>query len=321
MPMSRASPAAVFARRPWPRRGPRGTTVKDVSGPPSAATTSSDQPVGVRGQQHLHGRRSYRTGRRPGRGHGPGRGGGGPRSSPARSWTSPASSGTSAERPAVEQRRRRAPAPARPPRPAPAARPRCATARRRPGSPAAAASAARGLGRGAVAERRVDPVGHAGEPGRCPARPAGRRTTPPRSPCRGGARRRHVAGGVGPQQADDDLGAVGGTRASMPAKAWKKATASASTSEPTTSPIARSNGCVAALTTRMPRRAGSISSRNSRWSRKRASTPGASRKSRALRLGGVSTMTRSNRSSSCSWCSVSAAMYSWVPLSAPEMLR
>ena len=40
----------------------------------------------------------------------------------------------------------------------------------------------------------------------------------------------------------------------MPANAWKKATASASTSEPTTLPIARSTGWVAALTTRMPRR-------------------------------------------------------------------
>ena len=44
-------------------------------------------------------------------------------------------------------------------------------------------------------------------------------------------------------------------------------------------------------------------------------------KSRALRLGGVSTTTTSKRSSSCNWYRVSAAMYSWVPLSAREMLR
>ena len=50
-------------------------------------------------------------------------------------------------------------------------------------------------------------------------------------------------------------------------------------------------------------------------------TPGASRKSRALRLGGVSTTTRSKRSSPCSAWSVSAAMYSCVPLSAPAMFR
>ena len=38
----------------------------------------------------------------------------------------------------------------------------------------------------------------------------------------------------------------------MPANAWKNATASASTSDPTTLPIVRSIGWVAALTTRMP---------------------------------------------------------------------
>ena len=60
------------------------------------------------------------------------------------------------------------------------------------------------------------------------------------------------------------------------------------------------DGWAATLRTCSPPRVGSISSLNSGWSRKRASTPGASRKSSALRLGGVSTTTRSNRSSPCS---------------------
>ena len=44
-------------------------------------------------------------------------------------------------------------------------------------------------------------------------------------------------------------------------------------------------------------------------------------RSSALRLGGVSTTTRSNRSSACNAWRVSAAMYSCVPLIAPAMLR
>ena len=109
--------------------------------------------------------------------------------------------------------------------------------------------------------------------------------------------------------------------ASMPAKAWKKATASVNTAVPTTLPIARSIGCVATVIIRIPGRVGSIISLNRRWSRKRESTPGAARKSRALRVGGVSTTTRSKRSSAARRWSVSAAMYSCVPLSDPAMLR
>ena len=85
--------------------------------------------------------------------------------------------------------------------------------------------------------------------------------------------------------------------ASIPENAWKKATESLNTSEPTTLPIARSNGCVAVEMILKPPLVGSIISLNTLWSRNRDSTPGASRKSSALRLGGVSTTTRSNRSS------------------------
>jgi len=50
-----------------------------------------------------------------------------------------------------------------------------------------------------------------------------------------------------------------------------------------------------------------------RPSRNEPSRCGASRKSSAERLGGVSTTMRSHRSSARSWPSFSIAMYSWVP--------
>ena len=50
---------------------------------------------------------------------------------------------------------------------------------------------------------------------------------------------------------------------SIPSKAWKNATASASTSPPTTLPIDRSSGWAATLSTRRPRRVGIIISLNS----------------------------------------------------------
>ena len=102
-----------------------------------------------------------------------------------------------------------------------------------------------GLGGRAVTEPWVDPVGHAGRPRRCPGRPAGRRTTPPRSPFPVRRGDDDVSGSMSAAAADDHS-ARSRNPASMPAKAWKKATASASTSEPTTRPIARSIGCVAA---------------------------------------------------------------------------
>ena len=58
-----------------------------------------------------------------------------------------------------------------------------------------------------------------------------------------------------------------------------------------------------------------------RLSRNLVSLLGASRKSRALRVGGVSTTMRSNRPSVWSWYSFSIAMYSWVPDNASEMFR
>ena len=61
---------------------------------------------------------------------------------------------------------------------------------------------------------------------------------------------------------------------SIPSNAWKKATASASTSVPMTLPIERSIGWAATLSTRRPRRVGIIISLNTGWSRKRASVRG-----------------------------------------------
>ena len=64
-----------------------------------------------------------------------------------------------------------------------------------------------------------------------------------------------------------------------------------------------------------------IKSRNKRLSKKRVMRRGASRKSSALRVGGVSITIRSNWPVVCNSCSFSIAMYSCVPESAPEMLR
>jgi hypothetical protein len=58
---------------------------------------------------------------------------------------------------------------------------------------------------------------------------------------------------------------------------------------------------------------GAVSSRIRRPSRNRLSRCGASRKSSADRLGGVSTTIRSHSSARRSWPSFSIAMYSWVP--------
>jgi hypothetical protein len=79
----------------------------------------------------------------------------------------------------------------------------------------------------------------------------------------------------------------------MPSKAWKKASASAMTSAPTTFEIDRMSAWAATFTARTMPRVGDMSRRYRRWSRKCASRCGASRKSSALRVGGVSTTTRS----------------------------
>ncbi len=64
---------------------------------------------------------------------------------------------------------------------------------------------------------------------------------------------------------------------------------------------------------RPPAFAGAISTRMNLPSRKDPSRLGASRKSSAERLGGVSTMIRSQASRERSWPSFSMAMYSCVP--------
>ncbi|CFR68491.1 Uncharacterised protein [Mycobacterium tuberculosis] len=64
----------------------------------------------------------------------------------------------------------------------------------------------------------------------------------------------------------------------------------------------------------MPR-PGASNSLHSRLSMKLPSRFGASKKSSALRDGGVSTTIRSQRSWLSSWPSFSIAMYSWVPAS------
>ena len=64
---------------------------------------------------------------------------------------------------------------------------------------------------------------------------------------------------------------------------------------------------------------GSIISLRNRPSRKSVRRRGASKKSSALRVGGVSITISSHRPSSCSSHSFSIAMYSCVPASVEEM--
>src|SRR5581483_8794291 len=109
--------------------------------------------------------------------------------------------------------------------------------------------------------------------------------------------------------------------ASMPSNASKNVMTSETTSVPTTRDTVRRNACVAALTARRYARVGMISSRKMRLSRNRVNRFGASRKSSACRVGGVSTTMRSNRPLSWSSYSFSMAMYSCVPDKALEMLR
>ncbi len=108
---------------------------------------------------------------------------------------------------------------------------------------------------------------------------------------------------------------------SMPSNASKKATASSTTSAPTTRAMVRSTRWVAAPTARRYDDVGMISKRKMRLSSSFVSRRGASRKSRALRVGGVSITIRSNCPVACSSCSFSIAMYSCVPDSAPDTFR
>ena len=80
---------------------------------------------------------------------------------------------------------------------------------------------------------------------------------------------------------------------SMPWNAWKNATASWTISAPATFEIVRSRACVATETARRYARVGMSTARNSRFSRNCVSRRGASRRSSALRVGGVSTTTTS----------------------------
>ncbi len=87
---------------------------------------------------------------------------------------------------------------------------------------------------------------------------------------------------------------------SIPSKAWKKATASWTMSAPATLEMVRRRAWAATPMNLSPARVGFISAWKTRFPRKWVSRLGASRKSRALRVGGVSTTTRSNPPSSTS---------------------
>ena len=94
-----------------------------------------------------------------------------------------------------------------------------------------------------------------------------------------------------------------------------KAAASESICEPRMVDIAFIASPITPVTNRPMPRPGPSSSFHSRLSMKLPSRLGASRKSRALRDGGVSTTTRSHLSSASNWPSFSMAMYSCVPAS------
>ncbi len=79
----------------------------------------------------------------------------------------------------------------------------------------------------------------------------------------------------------------------MPSKAWKKRTRSSTTSVPMTLETVRKKAWRAKLATRNDARVGAITSRNSLLLSRRVSRAGASRKSRAFRVGGVSMTIRS----------------------------
>jgi hypothetical protein len=78
-------------------------------------------------------------------------------------------------------------------------------------------------------------------------------------------------------------------------------------------PVIIVNPALITLVNGRPALTGVASSRMSRPSRNRPSRSGASRKSSADRLGGVSTTIRSHSSERRSWPSFSMAMYSCVP--------
>ena len=75
----------------------------------------------------------------------------------------------------------------------------------------------------------------------------------------------------------------------MPSKAWKNATTSSTTSPPTTFDNCFSSTWLARINDLV----GAMSALYNQWSRSRANMLGESRNASALRLGGVSTITRS----------------------------
>ena len=89
--------------------------------------------------------------------------------------------------------------------------------------------------------------------------------------------------------------------------------ASLSMDEPTTAETPRIAVLMAPVINRPTPRPGAANTRMRRLSMNAPSRRGASRKSRALREGGVSTTTRSHVESSSNWPSFSMAMYSCVP--------
>ncbi len=74
----------------------------------------------------------------------------------------------------------------------------------------------------------------------------------------------------------------------MPSKAWKNSTRSSTTSVPMSFDTVRKKAWSAKFATRNDARVGAITSRKSLLSSSRVSRAGASRKSSAFRVGGVS---------------------------------
>jgi hypothetical protein len=84
-------------------------------------------------------------------------------------------------------------------------------------------------------------------------------------------------------------------------------------------PVTRLKPLVSSLNApKPPTLAGAVRILMNRPSRKEPSRLGASRKSSAERLGGVSTTIRSHSACACSWPSFSIAMYSCVPAKLAE---
>ena len=107
----------------------------------------------------------------------------------------------------------------------------------------------------------------------------------------------------------------------MSPRSWKNVARSVTRSTPVTRRSAPSSGVAPRPSTRIPMPVGRISALSARPSRNELSRCGASRKSSALRDGGVSSTSRSN---SCSWSrsySFAIAVNSWDPETAVDSSR